>query len=280
MENEYSIVLEGIQGQQNESFYISENAVFPEIKPTCTIDNLQSGDRIQRAWAALKVSYTANGRNDLWNATVELLKQAATQTIPVKLPELRGGTLSVQCFATIKDSAGRTHTISSNVYTTSILAKQPIKKNVREILKHNYLHAVVFKRSAFEQFAKDGNPVFNKGFGIYRIANPSAVAIWNWKTNASVANTDFEQRIKTASLLPEKLRTENPDEYNGLPDFTPLQTELQALQSYGTGNYYKPDKNIFGNWKWEKSTANDGYADSCLLLLKDVSGGKLPVGWD
>lgn len=271
----------GIQGEQTTNYFISEEAVFPLIKPTCNIENLQQGDRILRVWSEESLLYNGNGRNDLWSGVAELAKQPQVQVIPIVVPDIRGGALSIKCFATIKDRFNVTRTISSQVLLFKILAKQPIKKNTRTLLKPDYLQAVVYKRSAFEQFTAQGDPIFQNGVGLYRIASPTVAEIWNWKSNAATALADFENRKTIASQIPANLRTENPDLYKNLPDFTLQQIELEALQSYGKGNYHIPKRSgLSRNWKWVIGAPNDGFADSCLALLKDVASGKLPVGWD
>lgn len=271
----------GIQGEQNLSYYISEDAVFPSLKPTCNIENLQQGDRILRVWSEQSLLYNGNGRNDLWSGVAELAKQAQEQVIPIAVPDVRGGAFSLKCFATIKDRFNVTRTIASQVVPYVILAQQPVKKNIRTPLKSDYLQAVVYKRSAFEQFTRQGEPVFQNGVGLYRVASPTVAEIWNWKSNAATALADFENRKTIASQIPAKYRTDNPDLYENLPDFTAPQIELEALQSYGTGPYYVPKRSgLSRKWKWVIGAPNDGFADSCLALLKEVAAGKLPVGWD
>ena len=280
MESEI-LINNGIQGEERAVYFISQDAVFPQLRPTCYIENLQQGDQILRVWSEQSLLYNGNDRNDLWNTVVELLEQAQEQIIPVPVPDVRGGTLFIKCLATIKDKFNRTRTISSQVVPHTILAKQPVKKYIRAQLKSDYLHAVVYKRSAFEQFTMDGEPIFDNGVGLYRISKPSVSEIWNWKLNAETANTDFEKRKVIASQIPEKYRNEDPDLYKGLPDFTLKQIELEALQSYGTGSYHIPKKSgLSRKWHWVKGTQNDDYADACLNLLKEVSAGKPPVGWD
>lgn len=271
----------GVQGEQIVTNFISEEAVFPLLQPSCYIQNLQRGDRILRVWCEQSMVYTNNGRNDIWNLVVELVEQVQTQIIPVPIPDVRGGQISIKCFVTIKDSSNRNRTISSEFILFNILAKQPIKKNVRTKLNSSYLEAVIYKRSAFEQFNNQGEPIFNNGVGLYRIITPSVAEIWDWKSNADAAITDFENRKKTVSQIPAKYRTDDPDLYKNLPDFTPKQVELEALQSYGAGTYYIPKRSgLSRNWKWISGGVNDGFADSCLALLKEVVAGNSPLGWD
>lgn len=279
---ETEIIIGGeIQGEQNLLFYISDEALFPELKPTCNLENSQQGDKILRMWCDQSMQYISNGRNDLWSTAVELARQAQIQSIPIAVPDVRGGAFSIKCNATIKDRYNRTFTISSAVYTYTILAKQPAKKNVRTLLTTDYLKAIIYKRSAFEQFTPQGEPIFKNGVGLYQIQNPSIAEIWNWKSNAAHAITDFENRKTMSSKIPEKYRTDNPELYKNLPDFTSQQIDLEALQSYGSGNYYTPKRSgLSRNWKWVSGAPNDGFADSCLVLLKEVASGKLPVGWD
>jgi len=264
-----------------DNYYISEEGVFPDLKPTCVIENMQSGEKLIRVWCEQSLVYSGNGRNDSWSRVVELLEQTQTQTIPIGVTDVRGGLLSIKCFVTLKDRANRTVTVSSNVITFTILAKQPVKKNVRNLLNHKYLQVAVYQRSAFEQFTASGEPVFDKGFGLYRIVNPTVAEIWNWKVNAENAITDFKNRMQTVSTLPEKLRTEDPVLYKGLPDFTVDQLELETLQSYGEGGYHVPKKSgIIKKWKWVNGAQNDGFADKCLVILKAISVGNMPIGWD
>lgn len=279
MNQEPTITLNPTVAEQAENYNITADAVMPDIRVDSIIENVQSRDILLRVWATLSIIYAQNGRNDQWMAEVELLKQAAQQRIPIAVPDVRGGKLSVQSFATIKLHVGGTVTIKSNVTTCTIAATQPLKKNIRLLLKPDYLHAVVFKRSAFEQFVADGQPSVDKGFGMHRISNPTVAEIWNWKANAAAAKADFDARKAAAVAYPAQLRAQQPDYYNGLPNFSTAGAEKQALQSYGTGSYYKPKKNLLGSWKWELDT-NDGYADSCIKLLQDVANNKPPVGWD
>lgn len=271
----------GLEGEQTENYFISEDVTFPLIKPTCNIGNFQSGDKIIKIWSDQVIIYNENNRNDSWSGAVDLLKQPQNQIIPIVVPDIRGGLLSVKCSAVIKDKFGRTYSITSNIVTFKILAKQPVKKNIRKLIDSDYLQIIIYKRSAFEQFNANGEPINNKGFGLYQILNPTVAEIWNWKMNVENAVRDFEVRKNLVAKIPGKYRTDDPVLYKGLPDFNDDELALETLQSYGIGNYHIPKKSgLSRKWKWQAGATNDGFAEGCLQLLKEILSGKIPVGWD
>lgn len=279
MKNE--IILTTISTEENKVYYITDAAVFPTIPITANIDNLVSGDRLLRVWSEQTMTYKENGRVDNVKKEGELIKQAQKQDVPVVINDVRGGKFEVICKATIDPRVGDNFTIVSKVLTFTILGTQPSKELIRTALVHPYLSAVVYLKSQFVQFLTDGKPSFVNGFGLYRIEQPTATQIWNWKENASHAITDFEQRKKTASEYPVQLRASNPELYKNLPDFTAKQIDTEALQSYGTGMYYIPKQApITRKWSWVRNPKDDGYADKCIAILAEVAQGKFPEGWN
>lgn len=263
--------------------YISEEGVFPTCGSSVEILNMHPGDRLIRVWCEQSMVYTGNGRNDTWNAVVELLEQAQTQNVPVAVPDVRGGTLTLHFFATIKDSSNRTRlVVGDEALIFTIVARQPTKPRVRTELDHKYLNALIYLLSAFEPFNANGEPAYEGGgFGLFRLKHPTVAELWNWKVSAETAKKDFERRKETADKIPEQLRTDEAVLYKGLPDFTTSQLELEALQSYTDGMYHKPEKSGFPKkWKWVTGATNDGFADECLGILADVAAGNPPLGWN
>lgn len=279
MKNE--IIISTITAEENKVYNITQDAVFPAIPITATIDNLVSGDKLVRVWSEQLITYKANGRNDSLKAEGELKKQAQKQDVPIVLNEIRGGKLEILCKATIDPRAGNNVTITSKTLSFTIIGTQPNKEMVRSALNHPYLSVVVYLKSQFVQFTKDGAPTFNKGWGIYRIENPTSIQIWSWKENAARARADFETRKKKLAEYPAHLRTTNPTEFKDLPDFTEKQLDLETLQSYGTGMYHIPKRTgVSRRWQWVKNTEDDGYAEKCLAILAEVARGKFPEGWN
>lgn len=275
------IILTTISTEENLVYHITQDGVFPAIPITVDIDNLQSGDKLVRVWSEQQITFKENNRNDSLKAVVELKKQAAKQEVPVVLNDVQGGKLEIVCKANIDPRVGDNMVITSKTSVFKILGTQPNKEQVHSALNLPYLSAVVYLKSQFMQFTKDGTPTFDKGWGMYRIENPSAIQIWSWKENIASAKFDFEIRKKRVSEYPAQLRASNPELYKKLPDFTEKQIELEALQSYGSGLYYIPKQaTITRKWVWVRNPKDDGYADKCLAILANVSQGKFPEGWN
>ena len=279
MDNE--IVLNLLSDDNKNIYYISETGEFPVISPWVTLDNLASGDKLVRVWSEQTITFNENGRNDKHYKEVELLKQAQRQTIPIVLSELRGGRLDILCKATIDPRVGSNVTVVSKTITFTIWGRQPVKEKVRKELIHPYLSAFVYLKTKFNHFSTDGRPNCLVGWGIYGIEKPTPSQVWSWKEGVQVANADYEKQKKAASEYPAKLRATNPAEYKRIPDFNEEQLNLEALQAFGHGMYHVPRRSgILGKWSWVKNTDNDNLAERALTVLKRVSQGDIPDGWD
>jgi hypothetical protein len=263
------------------TYYITEDALFKPVPLRVDIENLERGDTILRVWVEVTLSYTDHGRNDVVKVPMELEK-ITHQFFEVQFPEIRGGTMRINAWATIRTRYGQTFTVSDpNPYTASIAAQSPATQKVRDYCRNDHLSVVLYQRSKFRQFADNGQPLYNNGWGLYQLNQPTAEQIWNWKKNADVALADYAKRKEAASKIPATLRTQNPAEYEKLPDFDEEELALETLQSYGTGTYHKPKKSgLFGRWKWEPSGENDGFAKKCTDILKAVQNNKPPEGWN
>jgi len=253
--------------------------ISPEVD--FAVDGSTRGITIYRIWVDISISYSENGRNDTYSKSGEGRLVFGKQNITVDFPETRGGTISYIGHVTYQQRGYGRQTIHSTPVSKFIIGSQPPKAEIRKYLNDDLLSVVVFKRSSFEQFDPQGNPIFSSGFGLFRIPNPSAEQIWNWTKNAEFAKQELEQKKAIAKEIPSKLRMQDPVNYAGLPDFDAGQLLMEAVQSFGTGKYHKPKKSpLTQKWTWVKDSNNDGFAFSCEVMAKDVKNGKFPPGWN
>lgn len=261
------------------------------IPPTGVLDPLSpevdftadrpSTIRIHRVWVDATITYNENGRSDTISKSGEGQLIFGKQRVTIAFPETRGGTVTYIGHVTFQQRGYPVETKHSQPKSQKIIGLQPLKDNIRKYVADDLFSVVIFRRSAFEQFDVQGNPIFNNGFGLFRIPTPSAEQIWNWTKNVDFAKQDLEQRKTAANEIPARLRADDPVKYEGLPDFDKDQLLLMAVQSYGTGQYYKPEKSILTRkWKWVKDTNNDGFASKCEAIAKEVASGKFPPGWN
>lgn len=265
---------------QTQNYLIDSEAVLNPLRWSVTITQ-GTAVQISRVWTDFTISYSGNGRTDVFRSSMELRAAFGEQELFHSVPEIRGGTYQAIFYATVKYRGySRWETESSGPSIRSIGAVSPAKARVRQYLNDVHLESVVYLRSRFIQFV-NGDPDFDSGFGLYRLKNPTAQEIWSWKQNADNARADFAARKTKAAQIPEDFRRQDPQTYAGLPDFTEEQITLEALQSYGSGSFFKPKRpNPQTEWTWTQNQANDGFGERCMTIVKRVAEGNEPPDWN
>lgn len=272
------LVLEPFSESPN-TFWISEEGQAPSFWYGCTVPTTNSTRRVRRLQMTFNLSYTLNGRSDKFSESFELERRFGDHRRTITLPDVRGGTIDVDYYCIVEHRNGDLQEIRAK-NGGRIFALQPLKQNVRAGSGDKDLDVVIYHLSKFQQFDTNGLPLFEDGFGMYRIKQPTSEQIWNWKKHVDAAKIDFAARMETVRQIPANLRSTSPD-YASLPDFTSAQVLLETFQTYGVGAFYKPfRKSTQSRWQWVANTENDGFGAKCEKTKKDVANGNPPADWN
>lgn len=253
-----------------------EGPAMPGI--TLTAELADPGFSVLRIVYRLNVSYSGQGRND---RSRDYTGEGGNNVRVNFGEDIRGGVMHGQARAQIRRPSGSSYwTGWQPVRPASILGRNPAPAAVRDHLDLLPATVIAYRRSGLRMFADNGQPDVLGGFGIARIANPSAEQVWHWKRNAEQAKADYLARREQAAAYPQSLRDSDPKKYRKLPDFTPEQLRMETYQSFSDGRYYVPKrKGLFGKrWKWVKRDDVNAYADECAALEKAIAAGRFPDG--
>lgn len=268
--------------QSDKVFEINAEAEYPEMSATVSLTTGHPRDRIQRVWAELKLSFNHEHFNYEINWEKELGAVREEQRFSLSPDQFAGGNLNFRVGTRVKYFAnGRTENVYSNWYNNSIIAIQPSKQRIRDQHTSIELQVLTFYFSQFIQFTQEGIPSYNNGFGLSKLSNPTVEELWNWKSNILNLRNQFNLRYEEAIRYPSVLRETQPEIYTGLPDLNEEQVYIEVFQSYGNGKYFSPVKNPDSEtWIWAKNQDNDSFADPIIQILKSVTQGNFPEGWN
>ncbi len=272
-----------MQAEMLADRYITENATIDPLSfgVTTTVEN----GTFVRIWMDVQIVFNQNGRNDQLTFTINFNPSAGQQNRLYDMnPEhLQGGAVTCIAYADVRNNySGQVERFSSAPIYWNIKANQPKGELIRSLSTKAELSVLMYVKSSFSIFNSDGWPAFDKGFGLLRNIQPTALQIWNWKKDIEAATAEFKSHEDKVKNIPQELRNSDPNKYAKLPDFTKEQIKIETWQSFGTGLYYKPVQYtviFIKKWRWEPAEENDGFANTCLKLEKEILSGKPPVNW-
>lgn len=217
-----------VKPNTGEKFYISEDAVFPEID--FEIDTQDTGPYIWEwniSWVAAASGLRESKKRGkvLRTFSTNGRVESNEKTWRVSLPQTVGGTLTVKV-STSNEKFKR------SIY---ILGKNPNKDQVTAFL--STLDGVLGfdklleQESRFKNFIEsDGYPVvsFDSGYGMTQLTNPppSYVQVWNWKENIrggtglyKVKQAEAKKYLSSngRQYTAEQLKLETWSRWNGSP---------------------------------------------------------------
>lgn len=144
---------------------------------------------------------------------------------------------------------------------------------VRADIRNPTYEAAVYHLSRFQHFASDGWPLVAQGFGVGALGAPDAGLMWNWKANLAARVALLDTAFAQAAAHPASMRAAG---FVDLPDFTPDQIKLQALQSLVGQDYFLPAPTGGG---WQAVPTRLSFADDIARTEADVAAGNPPSGW-
>ncbi len=144
---------------------------------------------------------------------------------------------------------------------------------VRADIRNPTYEAAIYHMSRFQQFASDGWPLAGQGFGVGALGAPDAAQMWNWKANLAVRIAGLDAAFARAAAHPATMRAAG---FVDLPDFTPEQAKLQALQSLVGQDYFLPAPTGGG---WQAIPTRLPFADDIVRTEAEVAAGNPPPGW-
>ena len=219
--------------------------------------------------ATTTVTYKDNGRNDSTTSSESWSGSACKVLVHENMDgRIVGGNVIV--VVTAKRSDG---TIDTGSESGVILGTNPLSADVRTVIGNPTYSVVTYDRSKFRQFAADGRPLFDKGFGVMRLKSPDAEQVWNWKRNIEAGKFQLDAAWAGAKTYPAKMRSAG---FPKLKDFTVAELKLFALQSLVGEFYYVPNKR---GRAWVPNDKRSDYADRLQKLEVEVAAGKTPADW-
>lgn len=152
-------------------------------------------------------------------------------------------------------------------------ALNPDSEAVRNALKLLPLQVVVYTDSKFRMFDDRHWPIFeNGGFGIGRLKQPSARAIWDWRANVGEVIARYGNVMERARAYPEQMREKTGRK---LPNFDKQQLLAEFYQQWKGGHYWVPHES---ESRWVRTGKAD-YGQAALKLDNEIRAGKFPEGW-
>lgn len=248
------------------------NCIKPDPTSCSTTIEVQANPCIQRIVAvstSTVVGYTENGRADSTTFNRSWSGNDCRVVIVESLDgRVLGGTAQISVTARLSD--GRT---ASSQKTVEMFGNNAGNDVIRQEIANSTYSAVAYDRSRFKQFAADGKPQFNAGFGVMRLTAPDAEQVWHWRRNVQAGKILLDQAWADAKAYPQKMRQNG---FPRIPDFTARELKLFALQSLAAELYYVPNTN---GRQWIPNKAKSDYADKLLKIETEVAAGRPPADW-
>ncbi len=184
----------------------------------------------------------------------------------------QGGTVAVEVSAvaacpgewrkTFRQAVSGTHT-----------GLNPSAEEVRAALKLLPLQVVAYNASQFRMFDEAHWPIHEDGgFGIGRLKDPTARAIWDWKANVDGLMARYADVMEQARNYPEAMREKTGRK---LPNFSKRELLAEFYQQWSGGHYWVPHES---ESRWVRAqNADDG--ERALALDEQIRSGKQPADW-